>query len=139
MKLMWIKWCVLTLLGWCAGMTVAGGVFALLIALGMISRLAYRTNTGNYILFYEHAVSLGAIAGSLWQMFFWRLPVGRWGLAAMGLFFGIFVGVWIMTLTEIIDTIPIFMRRAGLKRGLALFILAMALGYAAGMLFYSFK
>ncbi len=133
---MWIKLVFLAVMGISAGTAVAGGMFALLIALGIISRLTYRTGTARYILLYEHAVSLGAVVGGCYQIFPWRLPIGYFGLAVLGLCFGSFVGTWIMTLTEIIDTIPIFMRRTGLRTGLSLLIIAMALGHSAGMLLY---
>lgn len=133
---MWIKWIGLVGAGFASGMVVSGGVFALLIALGVISKLAYRTNTASWILVYEHVISLGAIGGGCYELFPWKLPMGGWGLGFLGLFFGIFVGAWIMSLAEIIDTIPIFMRRVSLKKGLALLVTAMALGHTAGMILY---
>ena len=55
---MWIKSLFLALFGLGAGAGLAGGFFALIIALGIISRFAYQTRTGKYILLYEDMVAL---------------------------------------------------------------------------------
>ena len=57
-------------------------------------------------------------------------------LAIFGFGAGIFVGAWAMALTEIIDTIPIFMRRLYLKKGLAVIVWALAIGRSAGSLLH---
>ena len=43
-----------------------------------------------------------------------------------------------MALTEIIDTIPIFMRRVYLRKGLVAAVWALALGHTFGALIYYF-
>ena len=95
------------MVGLASGLAVAGGMFALLIALGVIARFA----------------------GSLYQF---RIPVGITGAALFGLFSGIFTGTWAMALTEIVDAVPIFTRRIHLKEGIPWLILAMALGRSLG-------
>lgn len=135
---MWIKYILLFIFGISAGVSLAGGFFALLIALGIISRFAHETRTGAYLWLYETAVAAGGIFGTLWYLYSWRLPVGEVGLGVYGVGSGIFVGAWTMALTEIIDTIPIFMRRIYLKRGLVAIVWALAIGHSAGSLMHVF-
>ena len=42
------------------------------------------------------------------------------------------MGAWAMALAEIVDTIPIFSRRRGLKGGLGILVVLMALGRSIG-------
>lgn len=49
---MWIKQIILGILGVSSGFAVAGGMFAFLIALGVVSRFAGKTHTAKYILYY---------------------------------------------------------------------------------------
>lgn len=136
---MWIKQAFLGLLGAAAGFTVAGGLFAFIIALGVVSRFAGKTHTGRHVLLYEDAVALGGILGNLVSIYAFPIPFGTAGLVLYGLFTGIFVGAWSMALTEIVDIIPIFSRRIRLKKGLAFVILGMALGRSLGAVLYYYQ
>ena len=135
---MWIKYLFLGVCGLGAGAGLAGGFFALIIALGIISRFAYETKTAKQILFYETMVALGGCVGTFWYLFQWRIPLGILFLAIYGSFAGIFLGAWAMALTEVIDTIPIFMRRIYLRSGLVAAVWGLALGHTVGSLLYYF-
>lgn len=135
---MWNRLLLLLLFGIGAGFAVAGGFFALLIALGIISRFAHQTRTGNYLWLYEMAISAGGIFGTMWYLYEWRLPIGQIGCGIYGVSAGIFVGAWTMALTEIIDTIPIFMRRIYLKKGIVAIVWLMAVGHSLGSLLHIF-
>lgn len=135
---MWIKALLLLVFGVSAGISLAGGFFALLIALGIVSRFAHETRTGKYLWLYEMTVAAGGIFGTIWYVYEWQLPIGITGLGVYGVGAGIFVGAWAMALTEIIDTIPIFMRRIYLKRGLAAIVWTLAIGRSAGSLLHIF-
>ena len=60
---MWIRQIFLAVFGFGAGVGLAGGFFALLIALGIISRFAHQTQTGQYLWLYEMVVAAGGIFG----------------------------------------------------------------------------
>lgn len=58
--MMWIRMIFLPgMVGLASGLAVAGGMFALLIALGVIARFAGKTNTASWILYYEDAARIG--------------------------------------------------------------------------------
>ena len=66
--MMWIRMIFLPgMVGLASGLAVAGGMFALLIALGVIARFAGKTNTASWILYYEDAAALGGIFGNLYK------------------------------------------------------------------------
>lgn len=135
---MWTEQILLGIMGLSSGFAVAGGMFAFLIALGVVSRFAGKTHTAKYILYYEDAAAIGGILGNLVSIYGFRVPVGMVGVVSFGLFSGIFTGTWAMALTEIVDAVPIFSRRIRLKTGLPWVILSMALGRTAGALIYAY-
>lgn len=135
---MWIKQVFLGILGLSSGFAVAGGMFALFIALGVVSRFAGKTHTAEYIWFYEDAAAIGGILGNLFWLYQFPVPVGMVGVVSYGLFSGIFTGAWAMALTEILDTVPIFSRRIRLKTGMPWIILCMAIGRALGAWIYAY-
>lgn len=135
---MWIRQAMLGILGLSSGFAVAGGMFAFLIALGVVSRFAGKTHTAKYILYYEDAAAIGGILGNLVSVYGFSVPVGMVGVVSFGLFSGIFTGAWAMALTEIVDVVPIFSRRIRLKTGLPWIVLMMALGRAFGAFVYAY-
>lgn len=133
---MWWQQILFAITGLSAGFAVAGGMFALIIALGVVSRFAGKTHTAKYVFLYEDAVALGGILGNLMSVYRFTLPLGKVGAGIFGIFSGIFVGAWAMALTEIVNIIPIFTRRITLRRGMELIIFSMALGRSLGALLY---
>lgn len=142
----------LGVLGASFGLMTAGGVFTVLLAVGLIPRFAGKTHTGRKVMLYETMVILGTMAGDLCSVFEPRIgavATGRMGvpesvlncaggilLTCFGLFAGIFIGSLAMAIAEMLDSIPIFARRIGFRHGLGIAVLAMALGKAAGSLYY---
>ena len=138
--MIWWKELLMGVTGFCSGLAVAGGLFALIIALGVVADFADRTHTARYILWYEDAVAAGGILGNLMSVYAISLPLGSLGAGVFGIFAGVFVGAWAMALTEIINIIPSFARRLDLRRGLELLVLSMALGRTIGsLLFYYYR
>ena len=120
-----------------AGIVIASGIVALLIGLNIIPRYAGITHTANHILLYENAAMLGALWGNLFTIYPWYLPFSHVGTAVFGLFGGVFLGSWIIALTEVMDIIPIMARRTGIVKGLGAVIIATAAGKILwSLLFY---
>lgn len=129
----------LALVGFAAGMVVAGGVIALMVGLGVINRFVGITHTAKHVKLYETAILLGALYGNLLSVYQLPVPFGVWGLGFMGVFFGIFVGGWILALAEVVNIFPVFSRRIGLTRGFSLVVIAIAAGKVAGSLLHFYK
>lgn len=136
---MWIKDFIMGVIGFSCGLLTAGGVFALVVSIGVIPRLAGKTHTAHNILWYESSILLGGTIGNLITIFHRSLPLGNIGLGIFGIFSGIFVGCMAVALAEVLNTIPIFTRRIQLKKGIGFVMLSLAIGKGIGSLLYFFK
>lgn len=125
---------LLAVVGVSAGVLVAGGVVALMVGLGIIRRFVGISHTAVHVRIYETAICLGGIWGNVMTVYFPGIPFGQPGLLLMGLFFGIFVGGWIMALAEMLNVFPVFARRLGLTKGRSWIVIGIALGKISGSL-----
>ena len=131
---------ILCFIGFCAGIIVAGGVSGLLIGFPLFPAPppphAGITHTADQIFLYEDLTLLGTVAGTVVTLLPIRIPLGPFFLAVCGVFFGIFLGGWILALAEIAKVFPVFARRLKLSQGLSPVIISIAAGKALGSLFY---
>jgi len=137
-QLMLIKEILLVFIGITAGVVVAGGVFAFITMIGVLTRLAIRTNTANRILLYEDIVVLGAGIGNIVLLFEIGIPVGTIGLILYGLFSGSFVGCLAVSLAEVIQVFPILTHRIKLRTGMPIIVLCLAIGKGIGAFYQLF-
>ncbi|MCH5258013.1 MAG: stage V sporulation protein AB [Lachnospiraceae bacterium] len=155
---MLIKQIFMVLLGMSFGFIVSGGVFTVLLSVGLIPRFAGKMHIAKKIFILEEMVVLGTLAGDFLSVFSEKAQIGEWILThnifgavgtetvwsiignvimiMYGLFSGIFVGSLALAIAEMLNTIPIFSRRIGFRHGLGIAILAVALGKLAGSLIY---
>lgn len=133
---MWVKYVFLALIGASFGMIVSAGVFTVLISVGLVPRFAGKTHTSRHVMLYENLIILGTLSGNVLSMWSFRLGLSAWLLVPVGVFAGIFVGCLALAIAEMLDTIPIFARRIGFRRGLGFAVLSIALGKAAGSLLF---
>ena len=136
---MWTE-ILLAVIGLCSGMLVSGGVFTVLIAVGLMPRFAGKTHTADKVFLYEEMVIWGTIIGGVLSIF--SPQFGNLGLPGIiiigvfGLFAGVFVGCLALAIAEMLDTIPIFARRIGFRHGLGIVVVAMAIGKMIGSALY---
>lgn len=135
---MWIKEVFLVVIGLAAGSGIASALFALIVKLGILPRLAAWTNTANDMKIYENCILLGGSAGNLVTMFNVPIQVGVLGQIIPGLFFGIYVGCFYMALAEALHAVPVMMRRMSIKKGAGTILLCMAIGKALGSFLFFF-
>ena len=127
------------LIGFASGSLVAGGVVALMVGLGIITRFIGISHTARHVKIYEAFICLGGIAGNLVTVYFPVLFLGWPGLLLLGLFCGIFVGGWIMALAELLNVFPVFTRRLNLTKGTSWIVASLALGKTLGSLMQFYK
>jgi stage V sporulation protein AB len=158
---MFLKQLLLGIMGLSFGLFAAGGVFTVLISVGLIPRFAGKMHVSRKIFLFEEAVVLGTLTGNFFSIFdrygrigdfviknnvfgkentesIWHM-IGTGILIIFGLFAGIFVGCLALAIAEMLNSIPIFARRIGFRHGLGVVVLAMALGKIAGGLVYFIK
>lgn len=158
---MLIRQIFMAVLGISFGFVVSGGVFTVLLSVGLVPRFAGKMHVAKHIFILEEMVVLGTIAGNFASIFSGYAGFGEWILAhnvfganmtetvwsiignalliISGIFSGIFIGSLALAIAEMLDTIPIFSRRIGFRHGLGIAILAVALGKLAGSLIYFSK
>jgi len=129
-----LKQIFLGVIGLSGGLVVAGGVIALLVGLGVITRFIGLIREARRIWLFEDAIILGSLFGNWLTIFAGSPPLGLPGLFLLGVFSGIFVGGWIMALAEIVNIFPVMARRIGLVKGMSIIVIAMALGKTIGSL-----
>lgn len=154
---MFLRQVFLAVVGASFGLMAAGGVFTVLISVGLIPRFAGKLHINKKVFLFEEAVIVGTLFGNYLSVFDRYAQIGTmvrqagifgvntdkiWNIITIvlcilfGLFAGIFVGCLALAIAEMLDTIPIFARRMNFRRGLGVVILAVALGKAAGSLIY---
>lgn len=123
--------------GLMSGFAVAGGTFALFIALSIVPRIIGKSSTAQQIFRYENAIMAGGVLGNIATVYTnIRIPLGSPFLILYGLCSGVQVGCLVMALSEIMNVFPIIFRRMKLKIGMSWVITAMAVGKVVGGLWY---
>lgn len=126
---------LLVAIGLFSGIAVAGGIFAFITMVGVVSRLASRTKTVKYLLLYEEMVVIGGTVGNIVSLYGISIFGGTAVLLIFGLFSGVFTGCLAMALSETLNVFPVFLRRIKLHYGLPWIVLCFALGKAMGAFF----
>ncbi len=131
-----IKYIILIIWGFGSGVVISGAVFAFIAIIGIVPRLAQKTNTKSYITLYEEAIIAGGIIGTILGGTHFYFPIGKIAVTFISLCIGIFFGCLAVSLAEILDVIPILSRRARIQEGMFFFILAIAVGKLFGSILY---
>lgn len=135
---MYCRYALLIIIGITGGFVVAAGVYAFITLIGVLTRLAVRTNTANRILLYEDLVVLGAAIGNIVLLFEVKLPFGIVGLIIFGLFSGSFIGCLAVALEEVLQVFPVLTYRIRLKTGIPIIVLCLAIGKGLGAFYQLF-
>ena len=136
---MLIKQFLLIIMGISTGLITAGGIFAFIVSIGVIPRLAAKTHTAYRTIWYENSIILGGIIGNVVHLYSLVIPIGQIGLGMYGIFSGIFTGCVAIALAETLNTIPVFTRRIGVRNSIKYMLLGLALGKGLGSLLYFLK
>ncbi len=124
-----------------SGMVVASAVFAFIAIIGIVPSMAIKTNTTKYVKLYEEMIIFGGLFGCINTIFPYSLGIDQtiMSIAFAILFYlsiGLFIGVLASSLSECLDIIPIFARRANIKQGLVTLMLSIAIGKCIGSIIY---
>ena len=133
--MIWWQNVIYAVIGLCGGLLVAGGLFAFLALVGVITRLASGTATARYITFYEDMSLLGCVGGNLLFLYGFSLPLGNIFLGMYGIGSGVFTGCLAAALAEVVNMMPVLSERVSLKKGMTGIMTMFAIGKAVGSLF----
>ena len=123
-------------IGFTVGGVVSGAIFSFIAMIGVVPRLAQKTKTSHYIKYYEEVIIFGGIWGATTLLINYSFNI--WGIMAMflALSSGVFLGCLAVSLTEVLDVIPILARRTKSADGLKIFMISIALGKFVGTIIY---
>lgn len=133
-----IKYILIIAIGFGSGLVIAGAVFAFIAVIGVVPRLADKTGTKAYIRLYEEAIIAGGIVGSALLNLDVYLPIGRPAVALYSVMVGIFYGCLAVSLAEVLNVLPVLVRRTRVRQGIKWFVTAIALGKLLGSVLYYF-
>lgn len=133
-----VKTLFIIIIGFGSGVVIAGAVFAFIAIIGIVPRLAQKTQTEKYIKLYEEAIIIGGIFGTSTMIIDYYMPIGKIAVIFLSICVGIFYGCLAVSLAEVLDVIPILTRRGRIKKGMTYFITAIAFGKLLGSLLYYF-
>lgn len=123
-------------MAFCLGIIVSGAIFSFIAMIGIVPRMAQKTKTKKYIKFYEESIIFGGVWGATTIMIPYNLTVPPIFIMIWFLCSGIFIGSIAVSLTEVLDVIPIIARRTKAQLGIKFFMLSIALGKGLGTFFY---
>ncbi len=128
------------IIGIAAGVITACGVCAVLTTVSVITRIAWKTGTGDKIRIYENCILAGAVISTYVYIyepgFEINQVISKGIIGFLGLFFGIFVGCLAVSLAEALDASTIMFRRIKFTKNIKYILLAVALGKFVGNLIY---
>lgn len=133
--MIWWQNMVYLVVGVCGGLLVAGGLFAFLTLVGVVTRLAAGTTTARYLMFYEDMALIGCVGGNLLFIYRFSLPFGNVFLGMYGIGAGVFTGCLAAALAEVVNMMPVLSERVSLKKGMVGIMVMFALGKLVGSLF----
>lgn len=130
------------IIGSCFGTLAASGVLTVLVAVGLVPRYVGRVHEAKHITLFENMIILGTMGGTMVSLFGVLADDSGLGLLGLvleicyGVFSGIFVGTLALAIAEMLDSFPIYFRRARLGGGLRWILLAVAAGKMVGAFLY---
>lgn len=122
-----------------SGAIIASAIFAFIIAIGLLPRIIYKADVQKYVYFFESLIVIGALFGVLIIEYEWSFNIPL--IINIYTFFiaGIFTGCLAMSIAEVIDVIPVVVRRFNLYKHVTLLIVCIGLGKGIGsFIFYFF-
>lgn len=118
------------------GIIVSGAIFSFIAMIGVVPRLAQKTDTANCIKLYEEIIIVSGLWGATTLILDYNFSIFPFIIIILSMCSGIFLGCLAVSLTEVLDVIPILTRRGNIANGLKFFMLSLALGKGIGTILY---
>ncbi|WP_257347818.1 stage V sporulation protein AB [Pseudalkalibacillus decolorationis] len=133
---MTIKILIIFFIGIGGGLAVGAGFVAILTVFGIIPRLMQISKTYNYLRGYEIGIISGVVFASWYGLRDMTIHSSPLLLIPIGIACGTFVGMLAAALTEVLNVLPILMKRVGFKEQLLILLMAILFGKLIGSLFH---
>lgn len=123
------------MIGFAGGIVIGTGFIAFIMVLGIIPRLVHMSNTYHLLKVYSAIVIVSTQLGTYLTFGNGNIQLPSIFLSLWGILHGIFIGMIIAALTEVLNVFPILSKRIGMGRYLLGLFTAIVLGKIFGSLF----
>lgn len=128
-----IKQIFLCMLALSGGALVGTAAAAFVTLLDIVPRMAQVSDTSDKIGLYEITISLSATFISFLTLLGWGIGIkSKIFLVLVGLTLGIFVGLLASALAEVLNVMPVLLRRVRIQKYIIAVLIAIALGKMVG-------
>ena len=115
-----------------SGVAISGGYFAFISMIGIFPKLLEKVKGARHYMLIECLLAYGASLANLLYVFNIPFHITWVGYTVVCLFGGIFVGCLAGALTEVLNVIPIALRRFSVRRNMPYVIYGLAAGKLVG-------
>ncbi|MCC5911624.1 MAG: stage V sporulation protein AB [Clostridiaceae bacterium] len=127
-----MKYIIVPIIGFSNGIIVGSGIVALITLLDIIPRLAQLTKTYKNTTSYENSIILGATLASLFSLIDIGIDIGALSVIIIGFSMGLFIGLLASALAEVMNVIPVIIRRFSIESYVVYIVTALILGKTLG-------
>jgi len=120
----------------CTGLMVGGAFGTFYSALGIFSKLLYKSGYSKGYRALSFVMGLGLVLGSIASVFDLQIVGGFWISYLLMLFGGAFIGIYFALLAEILKIVPLLSSFGFTRTFILISIFAVALGKLVGSLIY---
>lgn len=125
---------IITSLG--GGIVVGGALAAFISLLNLIPRLIQATETDEFTVLYQYIYSIGGLCFAIIYFSNIHLNLGKIGAGIIGLFIGIYIGMFSSAIAEVLNVLPIIYKKFKVKDYMKWIIFAVLAGKVAGSLYF---
>ncbi|MGV8145712.1 MAG: stage V sporulation protein AB [Alkaliphilus sp.] len=123
---------IVIIVGFASGTIVGSGIVALITLLDIVPRLAQLTKTYSKIRAYENTIILGATFGAIASITDFSVNANPVLTIIIGFYMGVFVGLLAAAIAEVMNVIPIIVRRNKIEGYVVYILFALIAGKIVG-------
>ncbi|TCS84086.1 stage V sporulation protein AB [Tepidibacillus fermentans] len=130
------KTILVILVGLAGGLAVGSGFVAFITVLDIIPRLAQMIKGFDYIPWFQRALVVGVVTFTWIDLRGITFKLPQMVTFILGLFHGVFVGMFAAALTEVVNVLPILAKRLNMANAILFLLMAMVFGKVVGSLLH---
>lgn len=127
-----MRYVIVPLVGFSNGIIVGSGIVALISVLQIIPRIAQLTKTYDNVKLYEDIIVMGAVVASITSLTGIGINLGRVSVVIVGFSMGMFVGLLASALAEVLNVMPVLIRRFKLNGYITFIVYSLIFGKVIG-------
>lgn len=131
---------LLAIIGLAQGLIISAAIIVFLSILDILPQLCTITGTTKAVRAYSYSICFGIILGAFVQMLpinaIFNAVLGQVAMIAVGLSMGIFTGIFLSALAEVLDVFPIFSQKLKIIKKMPILVASLAMGKTLGSLIY---